>query len=422
MAAKIKRDDIHDVLFFLFITFLSIHPTDGNIFQTIFSYGYGLGGIALYIKSLRVKRPVFIYTAFWVVFSLLSIVWAQNKADAASYVTIFIKLLLSALVITNRVKNFDDILKIIKLIVFARVICAVVLFIKTPLSDWGTMELGSAIGLWKNDIGLGFTLSAVLAWTLAVSEAKWKHKSEQTFYQVTAIVFSVIAFISGSRKAAAMLILEILIYTFVSERSKMTKRFLLKRTGQILLILAFLGILVYFVMTNKVLYDVLGKRLETLVMYLKTGAGDESAEERTYYFERALDLWKANPLIGAGVNGFVSYMKRIGYSHVAYSHNNFTEVLSTLGIVGLVMYYLYPLKVLIKNNPFRMADGKYRRIYVSLWSLLLIFVVFGFWFVYCYDVFYYFAIIIPCLASELLFKKNTKGRRKNGKRMGIQGI
>lgn len=402
MVKKLYKNDLHDILFFMFITFLSIHATDGNILQTLFSYAYTLGGVILYARNLSIKKPVFLYTVSWVGIVVLSILWASNKADAGAYVTSLIKIVLISLILTNRIKSYPDLIQIIKLIVWARIICAAVLIIKTPFSDWGTMNIGSAIGLWKNDIGLGFVLSAFLAWTLSVNEKESNKKLEQVFYSVISVVFTVIAFLSGSRKAAIMIVLGVIIYVFVSERNQITRRIIFKRTLQILAIIVVVIALFNFIMTNEVLYHILGERIEAMLMYSQLGTGDESAEERNYYIAQGIELWKMRPLLGVGSNGFVSYLRQIGYSHVAYSHNNFTEILSTTGIVGFFLYYFFPVMTLIRKNPFGMEDGRERRVYVSLWTLMVLFVVFGYWFVYYFDILYNLATLIPCLAAQII--------------------
>lgn len=402
MVKKIHKNDLHDILFFMFITFLSIHATDGNILQTLFSYAYTLGGVILYARNLSIKKPVFLYTVSWIGIVVLSILWASNKADAGAYVTSLIKIVLISLILTNRIKNYQDLIQIIKLIVWARIICAVVLIIKTPFSDWGTMNIGSAIGLWKNDIGLGFVLSAILAWTLYVNEKESNKRLERVLYSISSVAFTVIAFLSGSRKAAIMIVLAVIIYVFVSERNKITKKIIFKRTLQILAIVVVVIALFNFIMTNEVLYHILGERIEAMLMYSQLGTGDESAEERNYYIAQAIELWKMRPLLGVGSNGFVSYLRQIGYSHVAYSHNNFTEILTTTGIVGFFLYYFFPVKTLIRKNPFGMEDGRERRVYVSLWTLMVLFVVFGYWFVYYFDILYNLATLIPCLAAQII--------------------
>ena len=42
-------------------------------------------------------------------------------------------------------------------------------------------------------------------------------------------------------------------------------------------------------------------------------------------------------------------MEKINYSHVAYCHNNQLELLSTLGIIGFIIYYSIYAMILIRS-------------------------------------------------------------------------
>ena len=66
---------------------------------------------------------------------------------------------------------------------------------------------------------------------------------------------------------------------------------------------------------------------------------DYSVNERSFFRSTAMKVFLENPIIGIGINNFAAYMEQIGYSHIAYSHCNYTEILSNLGIIGFCIYY-----------------------------------------------------------------------------------
>lgn len=72
---------------------------------------------------------------------------------------------------------------------------------------------------------------------------------------------------------------------------------------------------------------------------LSDGSVDMSSLERDYYRSTAMQLFSRNPVFGIGFEGFAAYLESIGYWHVAYSHCNYTELLSNIGIFGLMLYY-----------------------------------------------------------------------------------
>jgi len=64
---------------------------------------------------------------------------------------------------------------------------------------------------------------------------------------------------------------------------------------------------------------------------------DPSAEGRFDLWDSALEMFKQNPLFGAGYRSF-------SYIHHIDTHNNFLKILAELGIIGFLIYlYLYYL-------------------------------------------------------------------------------
>ena len=114
---------------------------------------------------------------------------------------------------------------------------------------------------------------------------------------------------------------------------------------------------VNLLLTNATLYKIAGYRIESF-MYSINGVsvektGDISTYERQFYMEKGTELFKKNIVVGYGGNNFKTHMREIGYSHIAYSHNNYVELLCTLGITGFILYYFSWFKTvfnLIKNR------------------------------------------------------------------------
>ncbi|HEX7003933.1 MAG TPA: O-antigen ligase family protein [Trueperaceae bacterium] len=78
--------------------------------------------------------------------------------------------------------------------------------------------------------------------------------------------------------------------------------------------------------------------IENLTVYKRIDealAGqDSSAEKRENLLTDALDAWSTSPVWGHGVDQY-RWMNPLQ----VYSHNNFTEVLANLGLIGLILYY-----------------------------------------------------------------------------------
>lgn len=139
-----------------------------------------------------------------------------------------------------------------------------------------------------------------------------------------------VAFLTGSRKGVVISVLA-LSFFIATQISKPRK----------IIITAFLlGALAY------VFYDSLFsegqiERLEYAVdrtdRMVQVFGGDldaeDSANRRVEYMALGLDLFFEHPLTGIGINSFRYYT-------TTYSHNNHTELLADVGLIGFLLYYL----------------------------------------------------------------------------------
>ncbi|MGI6393706.1 MAG: O-antigen ligase family protein [bacterium] len=87
---------------------------------------------------------------------------------------------------------------------------------------------------------------------------------------------------------------------------------------------------------------------------------DASTELRLYYIESGLKMIADKPVFGWGVNTFLIFHN--GY----YSHNNYIEIMSGTGIVGLLLYYLFFFFTI--NSALKNLKGK--RLFLFLFFLI----------------------------------------------------
>ena len=100
---------------------------------------------------------------------------------------------------------------------------------------------------------------------------------------------------------------------------------------------------------------------------------DESVIEREYYRKEAIYIFSQNPILGNGIFGFAAYMASIGYSHIAYCHSNWFELLSTLGLVGFLIYYRQYFRIVKKAISFFKSNNVETMLPLVAISLLFVF-------------------------------------------------
>lgn len=162
----------------------------------------------------------------------------------------------------------------------------------------------------------------------AAKKAKWR----KVFLDVMVVALLVIVVLTGSRKSLITAALFIVAFFLFWTPEKGSIDMLLRILGVVALLVAALVI----IMKVDVFYEAVGNRIESLLSYWLTGEeSDASAITRTNMINIALELfYSINPLLGIGLNNF-KYVS--GY--MTYSHNNYVELLCSLGVVGILVYY-----------------------------------------------------------------------------------
>ena len=167
-------------------------------------------------------------------------------------------------------------------------------------------------------------------------EAKWK----KWHLNLITIAVGIIAILTGSRKAVLMLLIFAICYILFWRPEKNMARFF----GRIFAVVGVSVLLIFLVMKVDVLYDAAGHRLEALYLqWIHGDVIDASATTRDNMIEVGIRLFKKEPLLGFGHNGF-----KLGSGYWTYSHNNYVEILCSLGICGFAVYYIPLLYFLVE--------------------------------------------------------------------------
>ena len=331
---------------------------------------------------------------FWL-WAFLSFFWSGSASYFfyQAYVNNVIQILIVVPLLLLQVRNRHDVILLLKIFLIANLYSDVLLFTGTPSSAWGTERVGEAIGVQFNSLGMRNAIAAFFALFLFT-------ETKNPLYLVSILPCAAISFFSGSRKAFLILFLAIALYlTFVRRGFRAIRN--------ICIAAAVLAAVYFLVMSNQDLYHVLGRRIENLASYLLgEGTTEYSSLERAFYREYAISMWSESPIIGWGFNQFAAQMQAINYSHVAYSHCNYTELLACLGIIGLVLYYwvyIYLGKSLLRG--FRAFRDP-----LSLFALvfLIILAVSEYGFVAYVDIDEYLYLLI-CFAIVRICGQRTEG-------------
>ena len=191
-------------------------------------------------------------------------------------------------------------------------------------------RLGLSSDINPNTIAWLFGILGMLTLFLYIHE---RHKT-YLFLIVLQVIFILL---SGSKAGLLFILIPILYYGIKS-------LFTLNIKITILIILA-IGILWFSIQHNPLLYTLVGKRIDEMLLTLGIGrdiAGVSvdatSTLKRIDMLETAWRMFAEKPIFGWGIGAFAKFG---GYGY--YSHNTFLELLVSGGIIGFIIYYGYLL-------------------------------------------------------------------------------
>ena len=338
-------------------------------FIAITTYQLGVGFDAIFVRVtfiLFVLSSIFDrsikftnYTKWLVLFWSLyfvSLLWAYNKSDVMLYFNHALQILLFSISIESLVNSEEGIKKVLNILVFSILYSTIVLIIRTPSSAWGTERVGDVINVWCNNLSMRLSTAAIIIVYFLDTLKNNDIHIKKIILCILLVLFAGVSLFTGSKKGLVLLIVGPAIYYFSSTKGFKT----IKKT---FLLSCVVGIIIFFVFNNKNLYNILGRRLEityyTLIGSSLNGRQDNSYLERKFYINEGIELFKQKPILGHGGNNFYSYMKLIEYRHAAYSHNNYIELLSTLGIIGFIIYYSFICYILFSlYNNYKKCNNK----------------------------------------------------------------
>jgi O-antigen ligase len=184
-----------------------------------------------------------------------------------------------------------------------------------------------SVGVNENVLGMSAAyLFGVLMY--GAKKAKWRNWK----INFLTVAVAMIAVLTGSRKALVMLVIFTAAYILLWVPEKDMRRFAVKVLG----IVAICTVVIILLMEVDALYNTIGNRIETLYLqWFKGESADSSAITRERMINIGWKLIKRRPWFGYGHNGF-----KLASGYFTYSHNNYIELMCSVGVIGAALYYL----------------------------------------------------------------------------------
>lgn len=353
--SNIKEYSIYlDIFVF---SLIPLRPLIGiQVFQLIFTvYLFINIFLILYRKKIKINFFSFVMILF-VIISGISVVYSEELSGVYYGIVRLLPLNLYGFILVQsilykskmNVEVGDYVLRFLKGYTTSTIIvCLYLLLIEFPqLGYWG--KLGSLLFAEEGLTVLSYHLIISMLFCI-YSFIEQKNPTKKLIISMSLILLFTVAVITSVRKAIIGPLLFAVLYSLVKNKKNFLKLML-----SLLVLICLIVAILYLIINNKYLYDIIGRRFLTLINsvffseYSISGYIDSSAIERSLLRKNALEVFYSNPIIGIGLDNFKYYTGAHGTSQV-YAHNNYLELLANLGIIGFCLFYVPIIKLLFEG-------------------------------------------------------------------------
>jgi O-antigen ligase len=298
------------------------------------------------------------YTVF-IVFGIASSIWAYNFEAALEPIQKMVQILAITFCLQVYVKNERDFERLLDLLVLTGVIMSSYILIETPFSQWSAGFLGSVTGYNTNSVGI------FLSMVVIISAYKGLVLNKKRYLILTA-AFMFMVIMTSSRKSLFISILGLISLVVLNTQKK---HYIL----HVVLFFGLAGLLIFSIFNVPYLYNTVGFRLVSMAKFFtEDTTADNSLALRTYFINIGSQFYLEHPIIGIGLNNFASYLRQ--YSSVTfYAHNNYIELASGLGTIGLLIYYWFYLYLFVKLLKQMLRGEKTALLFFSFVCLVIVF-------------------------------------------------
>lgn len=299
------------------------------------------------LRKNTLRNMIFI-TVWFGLFTLLlflsSKLWAYSTLEGSKTMLGVFRCFVIGFAIFVYADTTERALSVMQSFALASVIMGVAAMITTPVSQYfqaGNEGFGQVIGQQRNLIGAVSTYMVFTSYFL-------KKYTDFKYGYILSAFFVILSIITGSRSSLVQLII-VLVMFIVFDKNYF--RMITKLLGVVM----FGAIIVLMLRNIPILYDNIWVRFEDM---FTTMSGDKVADASTlgrqFYREIAFEMFKDRPILGWGLDGFTCYLRDYPiykgyYIEAVYSHCSWSEIMASLGLVGLIVWYVPNFYVLIIN-------------------------------------------------------------------------
>lgn len=278
--------------------------------------------------------------AMFLGFCAMSLLWASDMPSAQEDVITVAILLIMSVILFSYISIYRNIDVFIKGIFISGLVCAYVVIGYHGFAEYIRLMLeGNRLG---GEIANVNTIGMYMATSVIICFYYGYIKKKRGAYIVMLIPL-LVGFGTGSRKALIMMALGVGFIMFMQYRENIN----MKTFGKLFFALVIVICVIWWITTLPIAQGAMERVLEMLGLGVKK---DASASQRMMMTRVGWEYFLSNPAMGIGIgNSWLITLEKFGWE--TYLHNNYIELLASVGIFGTIIYYsmhIYLLKELYR--------------------------------------------------------------------------
>ncbi len=315
------------IVFFSYIlllfSFRLLNLTE-NILRFFLYFYYFLSFIKLIILKGRIDYKAILWYFVFIVLALFSFYYS---ASTELFLSAFSRVVQAFLFIISmsvffQISNSEN--KITNIFIISAFITSIiVIYLYNPLNTTVSWDrLGSDFGVNPNDFGLLFTISFIF-----LIRQVFSHKKKILMLLIS-VFFLYVILLTGSKKALFGSLIFILSFLLLQKSSP-------KKFVYVLLFSFSLIVTIQLIYNTEIFYNIIGNRIDSFILSFTNNDFDSTSGSnyrRLMMISEAFDIFSNSPIFGIGLNNYAYYQG-------VYSHNNYLEILTSLGLLGFSAFY-----------------------------------------------------------------------------------
>lgn len=282
----------------------------------------------LLYKKIPIDKDHFFWALSFGFLALLSVVFSVNMDESIAIMLQLYQALIISIIVCAWLNQKHQYIFLFNTIILLSFFYCIRLFIYMNTISWGSRKFSTMLGTNVNSIGLRLSIAASFSLFLYYTvEKRWR-----IIYLLCNYLFGAMILATGSRRALGLWVISFAIFTLKQATN-------LRKKAKTLIIILMVLLSLYFMLTrNEALHSIIGYRLENSLNFIISGNRDQIGEAdsiRLDLVKEGMILFSQKPILGWGMGTF----SEVSNSGHYYSHNNYIELLYSMGLLSIPIYY-----------------------------------------------------------------------------------